>query len=177
MTQSPDKSDLIRLISASQGALMGYILSLCRNRDDTQDILQETNVVLWERIDQFKRGTNFKAWAFRIAYLQTLAHLKRQKRGQKLRFSSELVELLAVEAPPVLSDFEIRQAALRRCLEGLKADDAEILQGYYVERKSLAEIAAALHRSVGALKQVLLRLRRSLRSCIEHRLNGGLESG
>ncbi len=91
-------ANTIRQISLHQAPLLAYILALHPNRSDAQDILQETNVVLWQKIGEFREGTNFKAWAFRVAYLQTLAHFKRHKRGNWLGFSSELVETLASEA-------------------------------------------------------------------------------
>jgi RNA polymerase sigma-70 factor (ECF subfamily) len=61
-------ADTIRQISQHQAALLAYVLTLHPDRSEAQDILQETNVVLWQKIDEFRDGTNFKAWAFRIAY-------------------------------------------------------------------------------------------------------------
>ena len=165
------------MLSSSQGALTGFILSLHPDRTAAFDILQETNVVLWEKIDQFRPDASFKAWAFKIAYLQTLAHLKRCKRNYKVCFASSLVETLAVEAEPLLGDFEERQQALAHCVNALLPHDLAILQAHYVDQKPLAEIAVEVQRSVGALKQVLFRLRKTLRACIERRLNGGLANG
>ena len=172
---SNDTAETIRLISSAQGALLGYILSLCADRSTAQDILQETNVVLWRKVEQFQTGTNFKAWAFRIAYLQMLAHQKREKRECRIGFSTDLVEKLAVAAEPAFSDFEMRQAALRKCLEKLNRDDSAILQARYEERVPVEVIGASLHRSGGAIKRVLLRLRRTLKCCIERRVDGGLD--
>ena len=71
----------VRLITEYQPALYAYILTLHPDRVNAQDILQETNLVLWQKAGELRGGTNFKAWAFRIAYFQTLAQLKRRKRG------------------------------------------------------------------------------------------------
>ena len=168
MTNDQDSpADTIRQISQHQAALLAYILTLHPDRSEAQDILQETNVVLWQKVAEFQVGTNFKAWAFRIAYLQTLAHLKRIKRGNWLGFSSELMETLAKEAEPMLTDFEQRHAALRTCLEKLPASDREIVHAHYEGGQPLADVSISVGRSVGALKQVLFRVRRTLRSCIE----------
>ena len=177
MDNTSSRSEFIRMLSSSQGALTGFILSLHPDRTAAFDILQETNVVLWEKIDQFRPDASFKAWAFKIAYLQTLAHLKRRKRDYKVCFASSLVETLAIEAEPLLGNFEERQQALNRCVSELVPHDLAILQAHYVERKPLAEISLEVHRSVGALKQVLFRLRKSLRICIERRINGDLANG
>lgn len=163
-------ADTIRQISQHQAALQAYIYSLHPDRSEGQDILQETNVVLWQKVEEFRDGTNFKAWAFRIAYLQTLAHLKRAKRGNWLGFSTDLVDTLASEAEPLLTNFEERHAALQSCLEKLPEKDTEIVRAHYESQRPLPEVGAEVGRSVGALKQVLLRVRRSLKDCIERKL-------
>lgn len=90
MTSHHDSpADTIRQISQHQAALLAYILTLYPDRSEAHDILQETNVVLWQKVGEFQVGTNFKAWAFRIAYLQTLAHLKRIKRGPLLELTTQ----------------------------------------------------------------------------------------
>jgi RNA polymerase sigma-70 factor (ECF subfamily) len=166
-------ADTIREISQHQAALLAYILVLHPDRSEAQDILQETNVVLWQKLGEFREGTNFKAWAFRIAYLQALAHFKRASRGNWLGFSSELVETLGSEAEPLLTEFEQRHAALRGCLAKLPEKDREIVRAHYENERPLADVSAEVGRSVGALKQVLFRVRRTLRACIELRLAEG----
>ncbi len=152
---------------------MGYILSMHPDRSAAHDILQETNLVIWEKIDHFLPGTNFKSWAFRIAYLQTLSHLRRQRTRKDATFSQSLLENMSVDAEQVLGDFETRQSALRECLEKLGDRDAEILQAYYFDRRTIAQISHSLDRSAGALKQVLMRLRQTLRACVEQKLAKG----
>ena len=168
MTQDPNSPvESIKQISLHQATLLAYILTLHPNRSEAQDILQETNVVLWQKIGVFREGTNFKAWAFRIAYLQTLAHFKRIQRGNWLGFTPELIETLADEAEPHLADFEQRHHALRYCIEKLREKDREIVSAHYETELPLAAVSAKLGHSVGALKQVLFRVRRTLRTCIE----------
>lgn len=172
-TYQNSPAETIRQISLHQASLLAYILTLHPDRSEAQDILQETNVVLWEKIGEFRQGTNFKAWAFRIAYLQTLAHFKRVKRNNWLGFSTELVETLADEAESTLADFERRQSALRICIEKLPEKDREIVRAHYESGQPLAEVSNQIGRSVGALKQVLFRVRRALRTCVESRLAEG----
>jgi RNA polymerase sigma-70 factor (ECF subfamily) len=139
-----------------------------------QDILQETNLVLWQKAGQFEPGTNFKAWAFRIAYLQTLAQWKRQKREGWLDFDDELLDQLAHESEVELEDFQERHRALKRCLEKLPVPDYEIVRAHYEGRMGLRVLGEQMGRTRGALKQVLLRIRRTLRACIERALGRAL---
>lgn len=164
------ESEFVLLITRYQAALYAYILTIHPNRVAAQDILQETNLVLWRKIADFEAGTDFKAWAFRTAYWQTMAHLKRLQRAGLVTLEPDVLELVAREAEEILGDFEERHLALKSCLQKLPAGDASILAAHYQHGESLAQISGRLGRTRDALKQVLLRIRRTLRACIERQL-------
>lgn len=166
------ESEFVLLITSHQTAIYAYILTLMPDRVAAQDVLQESNLVLCRKRDEFEPGTNFKAWAFRIAYWQTMAHLKRVKRSGLVALDPDVFELVALEAEEQLEDLEDRHLALRSCLQKLPAGDASILLAHYQRGESLAEMSGRLGRTRDALKQVMLRIRRSLRTCIEHQLVG-----
>jgi len=170
--KSLGESEFVLLITRHQAAIYAYILTLHPNRVAAQDILQETNLVLCRKVSEFEPDTNFKAWAFRIAYWQTMAHLKRVQRSGIVTLEPEVLELVAQEAKDELGDFEDRHLALRSCLQKLPAGDASILLSHYQQNESLQEIAGRLGRTREAIKQVLLRIRRTLRTCIERQLAG-----
>ncbi len=171
MTEPPDtSSEYLRLITMHQGALYAYILSVYHDRVAGQDILQEANIVLWEKRAQFALGTNFKAWAFRIAYLQTLAYRKRALRMPALPLDDSLLETLAEEAAIRMRDFEERRSALKRCLARLPEHDFSLVRDHYERERSLAELAEEIGSTRNALKQSLWRIRQALRSCIDRTL-------
>jgi RNA polymerase sigma-70 factor (ECF subfamily) len=167
---SVTESELVLLITRQQAAIYAYILTLHPNRVAAQDILQETNLVICRKFAEFEPGTNFKAWAFRIAYWQTMAHLKRVQRAGLVSLEPDVLELVAQEAEEELGDFEDRHLALKSCLQKLPPGDTSILLAHYQAGESLAAIAGRLGRTREALKQVLLRIRRTLRACIERQL-------
>lgn len=165
------EAEFVLLITQHQAGIYAYILTIHPNRVAAQDILQETNLVMCRKISEFEPGTHFKAWAFRVAYWQTMAHLKRGSRAGTVALEPDVLELVAQEAEEQLDDFEDRHLALRSCLQKLPPGDASILQAHYQAGKSLAEISGSLGRSREALKQVLLRIRRVLKACIERQLD------
>ena len=167
---SPNEPEFVLLITRHQAAIYAYILTLIPDRVAAQDILQETNLVICRKLDQFETGTQLKAWAFRIPYWQTMAHLKRVQRSGMVTLEPDVLELVASEAQEVLEDFEGRHLALRSCLQKLPAGDASILLAHYQRGESLGEISGRLGRTREALKQVMLRIRRTLRTCIERQL-------
>jgi RNA polymerase sigma-70 factor (ECF subfamily) len=177
MSHKPlNESEFVLLITRHQAAIYAYILTIHPNRVAAQDILQETNLVICRKIAEFEPGSNFKAWSFRIAYWQTMAHLKRVQRSGLVTLEPDVLELIALEAEDELVDFEDRHFALRSCLEKLPAGDTSILLAHYQSGESIAEISGRLGRSRDALKQVLLRIRRTLRTCIERQLTSEASS-
>jgi RNA polymerase sigma-70 factor (ECF subfamily) len=167
---SPNDSEIMRLVTSHQGMLYAYILSIHPNRVAAQDILQEANMVIWKKRDLFEPGSNFKAWSFRIAHFQTLAHLKRVKNRDWLVFSEALMESMSEEACHSLDDFEERSGALKNCLGKLSATDQDLIRSHYQSGLPLAELGGRLGRTRAAIKQALLRIRRSLKTCIERQL-------
>lgn len=165
-----NESEFVLLITSHQTAIYAYILTIYPDRVAAQDILQETNIVLCRKLAEFESGTNFKAWAFRTAYWQTMAQLKRVKRAGLVSLEPDVMDLVAEEVEEEFADFEDRNFALRSCLQKLPAGDASILLAHYQRGESLAEISGRLGRTREALKQVMLRIRRSLRTCIERQL-------
>jgi RNA polymerase sigma-70 factor, ECF subfamily len=171
MSRKPlSDSEFVLLITRHQTEIYAYILTIYPNRVAAQDILQETNIVLCRKVAEFEPGTNFKAWAFRIAYWQTMAQLKRVKRSGLVTLEPDVLDLVAQEVEEVTVDFEDRHFALKSCLQKLPPGDASILLAHYQSGESLAEISGRLGRTREALKQVLLRIRKSLRTCIERQI-------
>ncbi|MGD9636716.1 MAG: sigma-70 family RNA polymerase sigma factor [Pirellulales bacterium] len=162
-------SDFVDLMTHHQGRMYGYILSLSGDPDVANDVLQETNVVLWKQWRQFEPGSNFKAWAFRIAHFQFMAH--RQKRlRDKVLFSDELLATLASEAQVVDEKHEERAAALEKCLEKLPTRSRTAIQLRYADQLNVGEMALQLGRNVNAVYQLLFRARQSLIECVQKKV-------
>lgn len=163
------KPEFVAALTAAQWRLYGFIRTLTGDRDATDEVLQETNLALWEQSERFVPGTNFEAWACKVAWFKVLDHRKAGRR-QRLRFSDQLVELLAAEAVDDGDRFERERKALAACIDGLPERHRAVLALHYENRLSLADIGATLDRNRNAVAQLLHRIRGTLRGCIERRL-------
>src|SRR5688572_4735903 len=93
----PDRgrlADLVREITACQSSLYAYVCSLLGTSAGAADVLQETNVVLWEKLGEYDPARPFIAWAYGVAYFQVLAHRKRLSR-ERLVFDDELLAVVS----------------------------------------------------------------------------------
>jgi RNA polymerase sigma-70 factor (ECF subfamily) len=153
----------------AQRHLCAFVYSLVPHPADAEDILQETNLVLWRKANKFQPGTDFLAWAFQVARYQVMALRKRQQRSREY-FDDELIQMLTEEAIPRLKDSDRRYMALFECLKRLRPDVSRLLAQRYEPGGSVNEIARQAGRSPNAISAILSRAREGLLRCIEHRL-------
>lgn len=164
-----DTENFVQLLTAHQGILFSYIRSLLPDSALVQDVLQETNLVLWRRSEEFEPGTNFVAWACKVAYFQVLAFYRDNKRDLMI-FNIELVSMLAKQNEEKLAGSQDVQQALTSCLAKLPEQSRQLIQKRYAPGGSVQSIAAEQGRSVGAISQMLYRIRQLLQECVQKTL-------
>ena len=167
----PDRaSQLMRLITEHQRRIFGYIYTLVPDRQDAQDILQETSVVICEKFDQFRPGTDFAAWACQIAYWEVRRARQKFARS-KVIFNQEVVDAIAETAAELLPEMSARHEALAKCLQKLHPRDRELLLTRYEPGSGVEEAAQRSGRSLVAAYKALARLRKLLLDCVTNQLS------
>lgn len=168
-----DLAEFVRLLTDHQAVLRGYLRTLVPHEADLRDILQNTNLALWERRETFEPGTNFKAWSFAIARFRVLEYRKKLQREHKLAFSAGLIDMLGEAWEQRDADSVERELrALDECLGGLRTKDRALIAARYDSQTPLAEYAKTDGRSEPSLRVALNRLRTILRDCINAKLSG-----
>ncbi len=172
-TESREADEFVRLMTEHQGRLFAYIFSLLGNPDAANDVLQEANVVLWRDSREFRPGSNFKAWAFRVAHFQVMAWRQRQIRD-RLVFEDDLLEALTTGARETDDLFDRRQERLTGCLEKLAPEHREMIRKRYAEGTPLQSIALERGTTANAVMQTLFRLRQRLMLCVARYSEGNV---
>ena len=168
MTDAPKDDRIVELITRSQGSLYAYITSLLFRSQEAQDVLQETNMVLWQKRAGAPKDGEFLTWARRVAYYQVLAYRKRRERDRHF-FSENLLSMLATSASEGISVDEAKVEALGDCLQKLPASSFQLLRRRYYSSQSVMEIAEQMHKSVSAISQSLYRIRQRLLDCVQRK--------
>ncbi|MGZ0169884.1 MAG: sigma-70 family RNA polymerase sigma factor [Planctomycetales bacterium] len=169
MTDLDKIEHFVQQLATHQNRLYGYVFSLLGDHSRAADVLQETNIVLWRKIDEFQADRAFLPWAFAIARFQVLAHLRDRKRD-RLLLGAELAEAISEETERQAEKLDDLRDALRPCLTTLSDGNRDLVERRYCRGMSIADIAAEVDRSVSAVKVALLRSRRHLSECIQRRL-------
>lgn len=172
MTGPADRTEeFVRLLGQNQRRVYHYVLCLVPNRNEAEEIVQETNLVLWREFGQFQPGTNFAAWACRVAFNRVLAWRKKKQRD-RLEFSDEFVEAVAAEADAAADRLEERAEALAGCVARLPAGQRDLLRWRYDENEGVEAIAGRTGRTVEAVYRALSRIRQALHECVSRTLGG-----
>lgn len=167
--QNPQEN-LVALITRHQAALHGYILGLLPNSSRADDVLQETNLVLWRKAAEYDPSKPFMPWACRIAWFQVKAARRDAARDRHV-FDPDLVDLLAAEDDSDLETTTALDHALRDCLDQLPAEKRDLILHRYQPDSSVNQMAATRNLSPGALSAQLLRIRLLLENCVEGKLS------
>lgn len=149
----------------SEPRVFAYIYTLLQNWADAQDVLQETGIVLWQKLDEFTSGTDFVRWACRIAYFEVQKHRHRQ-HARKTLLSESFVELLAQRMSSSSEELQSLTAALGPCVEKLKTPERELIRVHYLLGTSVKSAAAQTGHSTESAYKSLQRVRRKLFDCI-----------
>ncbi|NWK54512.1 sigma-70 family RNA polymerase sigma factor [Verrucomicrobiaceae bacterium N1E253] len=171
LPQNLSQQEIESKIESVQSDLRGYIISLSGHSGDCDDILQETNLFLWERKDDFEVGSNFKAWAFKVAYFKAMAIRRDNIRRGEVVFSEDIAQRISAEAGNFFNQRPDTMNAMRVCLGKLSTDHLKLINVKYLQGKSLSSFALQTGKSVDAIHKSISRIRRALRSCIEKQLS------
>src|SRR4051812_22962896 len=159
-------AEFLELYSTNYPRLQFYVTALLPAANDAADVLQEVSMVLWRRFDTFELGTNFFAWACKIARFQVMKARERQGRSTRL-FDNSLLEKLAADAADENVVWQVPLQALENCLTKLSEIDRSLIRRRYQPGMTVQQIAADHGRSANALSKSLSRIRRVMLDCID----------
>jgi RNA polymerase sigma-70 factor (ECF subfamily) len=145
--------------------LLAYILRRSRNAEDAADVLAETYLIAWQKLDRAPKGDRARLWLFGVARNLLMKGASRRQSG------NALVERLANElrsAEPVHSPLEDeRREALCAVLAALPVRDREILTMTAWEGLTPRQIARVMGTSANVVRVRLHRARARLKRELE----------
>ncbi len=160
------------LVNRHKDLVYTVALRMMKNREEAEEIAQDTFVKAYQRLASFKGEAKFSTWLYRIAYHASLDALKRNKR----MLATEDVEMygddMSESSPDViqqLSDEERRQK-IRQAIGQLMPKDAAVITLFYLEEHSIKEVAVALDMSDSQVKVRLHRSRKKLMNLLSQSL-------
>lgn len=156
----------------------GTAMRLTRNHAEAEDLVQDAALLAFRGFDGFERGTNFKAWFFRIL-TNAFYSRHRKEKHERANLSTEDVPSLYLysrtaeagmhgrEADPAASIMDrIDSEQVAEALDALPTDYRVVATLYFIEDFSYQQIAEVVGCPVGTVRSRLHRGRRMLQKAL-----------
>lgn len=187
-TQQPradDEAELVRAIVAGDltafeplvdshlDHIRAFIALRLPNPDLINEIAQEAFVFAFKNLGDFDPESNFRAWLRAIAHNLTRAELQRFAREQQNKLNLARHQMLAADlesAPTSATDVSPAIYHLRECVESLPDQLQQLVRLRYNEGIPIKTISAKLSRTPTNIWQMLFRVRKQLKECVEQKM-------
>jgi len=166
----PGAEEYLMLLNKHERSLAAYVHTLVPVLEDAEDILQSCRITMWKHFSSFEPGTNFPAWARKIALNQILNYRRSEQRRPVFSCDPEFIEAVANEIDRQSVHLDLRSDALKICLAKLPAAHRNTILLRYFEDLGVEEIAEKTNRTPGAVYRLLSRIRTVLNNCITETL-------
>ena len=140
------------LLQLYQKPLYNHIRNIVLNHDDTDDVLQNTFLKIFQNLSKFKGESKLFSWIYRIATNEALTFL--QQKTRKTGISNEEVQQKAINKleSDVFFDGDEIQLKLQKAIALLPEKQQLVFKMKYFEELKYEEISEIVDTSVGALK-------------------------
>lgn len=147
------------LVQQHQAKLYNFIYRYTKNREDTQDLVQDTFVKAFRFFHRYDSRYAFSTWLYTIARRTVYNHYRRTKYTETIDFE------IADEGtrPDDEAERSDTSESVWSLVKGLKADYREALALKYVDDLSVKEIAQIMDKSQTNVKILLFRGRNQLK--------------
>jgi RNA polymerase sigma-70 factor, ECF subfamily len=149
-----------------QKDVFAYILTLAPDRNDADDVYQQTCLALLEKQTEYDPGRAFFPWACGFA-LNEVRRFRRAHHRERMQLDDAAIESLASVQFKSAEQIDRQLDLLMDCLALLPPDKQETLMHCYAHRGAMKDLAARLGVDANALYKRLERTRRLLIECME----------
>jgi RNA polymerase sigma-70 factor, ECF subfamily len=139
-------------------SLLRFAVRMVRDAHRAEDLVQETLLSAWRHFHQFERGTNCRAWLFRILI---------NARNREFNKRSALAEVISIDEVQVPAPETVSSSVeILSALDHLSGEHREILMLGVVEGFSIKELSSILDVPTGTVMSRLSRARARLRELL-----------
>jgi RNA polymerase sigma-70 factor (ECF subfamily) len=172
--QAENEQAFTVLVSRYKDPLMNFVYRMLGDRDDCEDVVQETFVRVYKKKQSYKPIARFSTWIYTIASNLAKTHLRRRKIRSMWKFGSDeqggasQVEILDESASPErLADSAMKAARIQQALNILPLKYREVVVLRDVQDMQYEEIAAVLGMNIGTVKSRINRGRSMLQELLK----------
>ena len=165
-----EQSAFALLVERYQNYVFTLVLRFTDNREDAEEIAQDTFVKAYRSLADFRGDSKFSTWLFTITRTTCLSFLRKKKLNtQSLdnERTSLQVENRESGFNANLVEQKSKHAMLNRAISMLSPDDAQVLNLFYIGDQTLDEIGKIMRLDPNTVKVKLHRARQRLKQKME----------
>jgi RNA polymerase sigma-70 factor, ECF subfamily len=151
-----DRAAFDELVVRHRDRVWAIALRMCRDRDDAEDVLQETFIAAWRALDRFGGRSEVTTWLYRIAVNKSHDVIARR------RATASLDELTEPAEPRDGGEQRARRQAIEAALQALTPEFRAVAVLCDILGLTPAEAAAILEIPEGTAKSRIFRARGEL---------------
>jgi RNA polymerase sigma-70 factor (ECF subfamily) len=168
------------LIGRYQRPVFSLIVRLVRDREQAEDLAQDTFIKVLNALDRYDPSYKFSSWIFKIAHNTALDHL-RKKQPELLSLdgsphaateaeaeASSFTAVSATETPEEFTASREMGEVIERAIGRLRPDYRTAILLWHVEGRPYEEIAQVMELPLGTVKTFIHRARNELRQELAH---------
>ena len=140
------------IVRKYQQKLYYHIRKMVIDHDDTNDLLQNTFIKVWNNLDKFREDSQLFTWMYRIATNETLTFLKQKNKNRTYRMDDVELEVNEKTGNNEYYNVDHLEMKLQQAIQGLPDKQKLVFIMRYYDRMKYEEMSAVLGTSVGALK-------------------------
>jgi RNA polymerase sigma-70 factor, ECF subfamily len=168
------------LVRRYERPIFSLIYRMVRNREQAEDLSQETFVKALNAIESYRPEYKFSSWIFKIANNVAIDHLRRRELdtlsldGSPHALTPEAVQASALQLgdrqETALEEMEAKELGgeIERAIAGLRPEYRSCILLRHVEGRPYEEIATMLDLPLGTVKTYIHRARGELRQALAH---------
>ncbi|MDQ8184056.1 RNA polymerase sigma factor [Pelagicoccus sp. SDUM812002] len=154
-----DRAGFAALVEEHQDKLRNFLLRYTRNRQDAEDLTQDTFVKAYRNIHRYDNKYSFSTWIYTIARRTAYNHFRDSKPTEALEY--DIVE--SSDTPDLEASREDEKSWVWSAAQKLKPDFREALSLKYIDDLSVEEISKIMGKSQTNVKIILFRARNQLK--------------
>ncbi|CAN0099023.1 unnamed protein product [Chrysoparadoxa australica] len=158
-----DSHGYAELLDRYQRRVYNFVLNIMRNREETEEVVQDTFVKAFGSLNSFRYESKFSTWILRIAYNNSLTRLrKKQLVMTDIDSANGSFDMSGINNISDQTDQQDIRELLSIALEALSEDEKAIVTLFYYNEQSIQEICDITGKKLSNVKIVLHRSRQKM---------------